>query len=283
MIEVKFQNDIYSLPSCWDDLTTPQLETLAKLVSTQVSLNELLFRFALCCMGMRMALRYKVVVNGEDCYYVRHGITRVYLVSPQQMAVLADSMLWLVHENSIKPNTCRNPYPEFALKRFRRLFGPADGLTNITLNEWMQIELERDVWENTQNDKFLNRMLAVMWRPTAVKHPDGDKRSPLRQDTLEIRAKQFARVPEHKKQVMVWFYGGCVAFIAQKFDEVFSGSAGGDTSAFDGFMQLVNDLAKNDLTKIDKVRESPLYEALYNIQCIMKQNEVNTKKHENAV
>jgi hypothetical protein len=47
-------------------------------------------------------------------------------------------------------------------------------------------------------------------------------------------------------------------------------------------MQMVNDLAKNDLTKIDKVREAPLYEALYNIQSIVKQNEKTTKP-ENGV
>jgi hypothetical protein len=283
MIEVRFQNDKYSLPSCWDDLTTQQFESLAKLVKTQIMLNELLFRFALSCMGMRMAFRYKVKVNGDDCYYIRHGITRIYLVSPVQMGVLADSMSWVVTDNSIKPTVFKNPYPEFSIKRFKRLFGPAEGLTNITLNEWMQIEVERDAWEKTQNNEFLNRMLAVMWRPTTVNHPDGDKRAPLRQDTLDDRAKRMAKVPDHKKQVMIWFYTGCISFISAKFSEIFSSNESGELSTFDGFMQMVNDLAKNDLTKIDKVRESPLYEALYNIQSIMKQNEANTKKHENAV
>jgi len=282
MISVRFQNDEYTIPACWDELTTAQIETLARIVGKGLTVNELLFRFALHCMGMRMAFRYKVRVNDEDCYYIRHGIKRIYLVSPTQMAVLADSLSWLICENSIKPTSCKNPYHEFYPKRFARLFGPADGLTNISLNEWIQVEIERQAWGVSGSDHHLNRLLAILWRPTCLRHPDGDKRAPLRQDDIDTRAKRIAGLPWHKKQTMLWFYQASLEFIATKFPEIFSGGTAGESSVFDGFMQMVNDLAKNDLTKIDKVREAPLYEALYNIQSIVKQNEKTTKP-ENGV
>jgi len=279
MNRVSFQNDVYTLPSCWDELTTQQIETLARLVQQGLTVNDLLFRFTLSCMGMSMAYRYRVRVNGNDYFYVRHGIKRVYLISPEQMAVVTETMNWLVSENSIKPTSCKNPYHEFYYKPFRRLFGPADGITSISLNEWIQVEIERSQWNVSNDEHHLNRLLAILWRPTCLQHPDGDKRAPLRQDDISPRAKLLAKVPFYKKQVMLWFYQASIEFIAAKFPDIFTGGTPGNGSVFDGFMDLVNDLAQNDLAKIDKVREAPLYEALYNIQSIMKRNEKQQKSN----
>ena len=273
MNTVKFQNDTYSLPECWDEITTSQIETLAELVQKGITENELLFRFALYCMGMRLAWRYSVTVDGVECFYIRHGITRIYLVSPVQMAVVTNSMKWMVEDNQIRPSITKNPYHELYFSRYRRLIGPANLLTNILTSEWILAETEKAEWINKKNDYHLNRLLAVLWRPTAKNLPDGDNRAPFRQETFEQRAIQMARVKPCKKQVMLWFYQSCIDYLAEKFKDVFSEGEPSDKPLFDNFMQLVTDLAKDDLTKIPKVYKAPLYEMLYTLQSIVEKAE----------
>jgi hypothetical protein len=282
MIEVKFQNDTYSLPESWDEVTTPQLETLAQLIQKGVTENELLFRFALYCMGMRMAWRYSVKVNDSECFYIRHGITRVYLVSANQMAVLTSYIQWIVDDNQVKPVITKNPYHELFTSRYRRLIGPADMLANISTSEWILAEIEKAEWANTKNEHHLNRLLAILWRPTAKSHPDGDKRSPFRQETFEQRTAQMAKVKHQKKQVMLWFYQSCLAALANKFPDVFREGEAGDKSPVDSFMQLVTDLAKDDLSKVDKVYISPLYQTLYTLQSIIEKSEKSKENNKNA-
>lgn len=274
MINVRFQNHNYSLPEKWEELSTQQVETLAKLAQTDMPQVELLFRFALYCMDMRMAWRYSVKVSGLPCYYVRHGITRVYLVSPGQMAVLASSMQWLIEDNAIKPNSIKNPYHEVHIGR-KKFFGPADGLSNLLTKEWILAEVERSQYQATQNEYHLNRFLAILWRPKASNHPDGDKRAPFRQDALDELSQQMGKFKPHQKQVMLWFYNECLEYLSNKFEPVFSNSeeGDGDGSVIDNFMQMVTNLAKDDLSKTDKVYNAPLYQTLYTLQSILKKAE----------
>jgi len=281
MINVTFQNDVYQLPEKWDEITGPQLETLAQLIQKGLTENELLFRFALFCMGMRMAWRYSLRVNNLDCYYVRHGITRIYLVSPFQMAVLAQSISWMVDDNRINPKITKNHYHEFYPCRYRRLFGPADAISNLLTSEWILAEMERIAWNNSKNEHHLNRLLAILWRPTASNHPDGDRRAPFQEATFEKRIDQIAKIKPFQKQVMLWYYEACIAFLAEKFKDVFSEGEASGKDPVDGFMQLVTDLAKDDLSKIDKIHSSPLFQTLYTLQSIIEKH--NKRKDKNDV
>lgn len=276
MITVTFQNDTYTLPSHWDELTTQQFETLAQLTINGETANNLLFKFALHCMGMRLAWRYKVRVNDLDCYYIRHGIKRVYLVSPFQMAVLTSSMQWLIDSNTITPTTIKNPY--YALEKF---YGPADGLSNILTKEWILAEVYRSEWLSSKSDNDLNRFLAILWRPTAKHHPDGDMRAPFRAEAIDARARQMAKLKPYQKQVMLWFYNGCLDFLSVKFPDVFTqGDNGTGKSPIDGFSQMLNDLAKDVSSEIDNLNDSPLYKTLYLLQGIIEKANKKAKHNE---
>jgi len=268
---VKFNTDTYMLPSCWDEMSTKDLLTLSRIIITSKDRYGILLKLALSIMGMRVALRYSIPINNTPHYFIRQGFRKIYLVSSSQMAVVAHHLDFLFEDNTISPNLKINPFPELRLSHIRRLAGPADGLTNITLAEFITAEIEREAWENRKSSDHMHRFLAVLWRPFSMCHPEGDPRAPLNQDTIHNRSKQISRLKPETKQLMVWFYMGCLSFLQKKFDKVFhAADQENNTSSFDAFMNLVNLLAREDLSKFEKVRESPLYDALYNLQRIME-------------
>jgi hypothetical protein len=279
MKTITFGKHGYTLPSTWDELTTQQLETLSKITQQPVTMPELSVKCTFAFMGMKV-----VKMLDYGCFKVTKGLWRRYLVSSFQVNYLIDCLKFLFKDNEIISERVVNPYPELRLGWFggKRFFGPDSGLANITLSEWMQAEIERTLYEETQNPMHLFTFLAILWRPTGLNHPDGDMRAPLSQDTLTERAQYFSRnLHPYKIRVMQWYYYGCFNFITNKFDEVFSAGNSTEDTLFDSFMAMVNGLAKNDLSKIDKIRSSLLYEALYNLQILMK-TQPNNKSNEPA-
>ena len=272
MNKIKFSKDSYFLPSSWHEMSTKSLVTLSKLVINYKDSTGILFKLALKIMGMRMAYRKSIEIDGKRHFYIRQG-RNIYLVTSAQMAPLIETLSFIFQDNDIKPVFVKNPFPELKTGIFKKLLGPADGLTNITFGEFIQAEIQRSAWNDTKNEAHLNNFLAILWRPPAHNHADGDKRVPLLQDTVDKTSKAIARQPPHIKQVMTWFYYGCLDFLYNKFDYVFSPGEPGKISTFDSFMNLVGSLAKNDLSKFDTVRNSPLYDALYNLQSIMENQE----------
>lgn len=278
MTIVKFNKDKYLLPSSWDEMSTKDLMTLSSLFLISKDRYGILLKLALSILGMRVALRYSLCAPDRlyflrdshnysaPHYFIRKGFRKLYLVNAQQMAALTNTLSYIFTENTINPLLKINPFPELRLCFYRRLIGPADGLTNITLAEFITAEIEREAWENRKSLYHMHRFLAVLWRPFSTNHHEGDPRAPLNQDTIQSRSKQISRLKPEIKQLMVWFYMGCLSFLQQKFDKVFSTDEHSNTSSFDGFMNLVNLLAKEDLSKFENVRESPLYDALFNLQ-----------------
>ncbi len=271
MTAVKFKNDTYILPGSWDEIATKDLLTLSRLVISTKEKYPILFKLALSIMNMRMAMSYSVHLKGEPHYFIRRGIKKLYLVSASQMAVVTRCLEFIFDENSIMPRLKKNPFPILKISLLSRLYGPADGLTNMSLSEFMSAEIERDAFLRTQSDNNLNRFLAILWRPKIFRHADGDPRAPLNQDSIEYRAQRISKLKPHIKQVMIWFYLGVLYFLENKFDKVFSSNGESvQISAFDSFMNLVNQLARNDLSKFDKIRQSPLYDALYTFQNLLE-------------
>ena len=273
------------LPSTWDELTTHQLEILAKLVMRYNTRFDILVRAAFAFMGMRVYRPF--VVAGDKPrggFVVGKGFKR-YFVTPLLVYFITDALEFIFNDNEVNPRRLLNPYPTLRLGFLRRqtFHGPVHGLANITLNEWIQIEVARSYFEATDNPQYLYTMAGIMWRPTSANHPEGDLRDANILDNLPLRERQLRRyLPPHKLKVIMWFYTGSLQYLTYKYAEVFStGQGNGDKthdSTLDSFMRLVNSMAKYDPTKIQQVRSLALYDALHNIKEIVIQQ--NQKENE---
>lgn len=280
MNSVKFQNDSYTLPSQWNELTTVQLEQIAALVAKQQPRIAIQVKLALIFMGMRLANRVRRLIAGAPYYYVKHGIRRTYLISPLQMAKLAECVSFLFEGDAVASRLTKQPYPVLKVGWFRKLYGASEALTNITFGEFQQAEIARAAYEATGDESYLNLLLAIIYREKAKNPADGDVRKPLRMDEAERRAKRFSHFPDFKKMVMLWYYNGCLAFLFEKFTHVFSqgtATGGESVSPIDSFMKLTSLLADGKLADVDSIREKYLYDALYILDEKVEQYEKNRK------
>ena len=139
------------LPKTWDQMTTLQLEQLAKLVIRYSNRFDILVRAAFTFMGMRIC-RPSIGMGKEpkDGYIVGKGFKR-FFVTPLLVYFITDALEFIFNENEINSRRLVNPYPTIRLGLLRKqtLHGPADGLANITLNEWIQVEVARAAFEHT--------------------------------------------------------------------------------------------------------------------------------------
>jgi len=269
MNTIKFQNDTYILPGDWNEITTPQLELLSKIISGNVYPVNLKVKLALSLMGMRLHYRKPVYINDQECFYIRHGWRNVYLVNSLQVNDIASCLDFILDDNKIQSKLTKNPYTAIEF-RFKRFFGPGDCLSNLKFGEFIAAEVERDLYQRTNNISHFNRMLAILWRPTCWKPSDSDLRAPLRMDGVEKRARQIAKLPMNKRMAMQWFYDGCLDFLYEKFSNIFTQGGSSESSAFESFMKMVNMLSDNKLFNVDATREAYLYDALYTLQNIIE-------------
>lgn len=275
----------FSIPASWDELSTQELESIALISLSSSTRVALKLRVMLRILKLKVLRLHRNELGERSGFYlVRRGLN-IFSLSPSQLNFIASCLDFLFVENHIVSKRIINPYPviNFGAVLKKRFFGPDSGLCNLSLGEWILAEVERTAYEETKDDKHLFRFLAILWRPTCRNHPDGDPRSPLRQDTLSKRALFLKRkLPAHRVRVMLWWYYGCLSYIQSRFASVLAPDGGSNASSasnvFDNFLRLVNGLANNDLAKNDAIRQSPLYDALYNLQIIIElQNK--TKKH----
>lgn len=278
------------LPQQWDALTTPQMEQLAKLLIRYQTVDDVLVRMVAYLYGFRLARPAYLFKKKErqGSYIVAKGFRRAYIL-PVDMAFMTMGLGYIFHENEVYPRRMVNPYVSIrtGLLRKKRLYGPADALTNIIVDEWIEVELARAEYNRTNDAKHVARMMAVMWRPGTQRLKGEDRREPLQAYTIEKRTKRIVRwFTTARAQVFLWWYQGCLLFLAYRFPYVFktdpshpstdSGAEGSVTEVsevdhFGMFMDMVNSMAKDDPTKIAAVRQLPLWEALHNMNKIVKQ------------
>lgn len=276
------------LPKTWDQLTTRQLEQLAKLVLRYNTKADIAVRAVFAFMGMRLGKPVRNLLGTPTGAYVVVGKRKRYFVTPLLTFFLTDIIDFIFSNNQINPRRLVNPYPLLRLGFFRKktLYGPANGLANITLNEWIQVEVARAEFERTSSPEHLYRMAAIMWRPKGKTHPDGDIRISSILDSLPERERLMRRyLAPHRLKVIMWYYSGCLNYLTYRYNLVLSASNGGSSGAspsstFDNFMDMVNTMAKDDPTKIQQVRSLALYDALHNIQkIIIQQNEQKNERN----
>ena len=270
---IRFQQDSYTIPDTWNELTTTQLELIAKIVLSTVYPLQLLVKLALSFLGMRLSNRKPVYVNDEQYHYIRHSWRKVYLVNSVQVHEITKCVEFILKDGQVASELTKNPYPEIHF-RFSRLIGPADSFANLTFGEFIQAEIERNQFIKTDKPQHFHRQLAILWRPTFYQHPDSDPRTPLRMDEVDQRARKVARLQPYQKRVIQWYIDGCLQSLYKQFPGVFStGEGSGTGTVFESFMKMVNLLARNKLVDVEKIREAYLYDALFTLQGIIEENE----------
>lgn len=266
---IQINDDTYQVPSCWDELTSKQLEYLARISQSNQPVEQLKILMLLYCLGARMKrppkLRGvkpdKVVGHQSDRYAVRIR-RKIYQLTADEVLCMADLFGWLLrvvkgkYQNTycIGSMLAVNPYPHIHI-RLRRFTGPEECLFNITFEQFMYLQTYLDA--AAADPQKLEYALACLWHTGRT----------FDIARLERDARRLRRLPATRKMVMYWFILGCMEYWAASYPRVFGGSGGGKIvgNVFDGQLRLLDSLAQHDMTKKDSVRKGLFVDAIYSM------------------
>ena len=301
MKNLQIDNSQFHIPTAWADLSTDQFLHVAELATTIMSRAEWHVAMLLRVTGLRVLHKCELKLSDETYFYLRHGITKEFLLRDKDMRFVTETFNFMFEK--VEPtepeastssasdtdeayrlnfNCIHNRVGEIP-SPYGLLHGPADGLSNILYSEYIHAETAWDKFKRTGKYIFAVRLAAILFRPQDESYNansvncSGDPRETFNDFLLDARMNKLITVERRYINAVLMYYEGCRRFVRSKWPEVFneSSSASGSTArvdVFTEFMKQVNSLSENDVTRLDKVRQSYLYEVMFTLQAIIVEN-----------
>lgn len=140
-------------------------------------------------------------------------------IAPDQMLDLLKTTDFIFDENTLTINK---------LPKLAGLYGPPNGLKNISIGEFANLEVNFLNYHKSGKAVYLNNICAILYRPGNDDNLiNGDARDEFNDKQIEHRSKQLAKQPEHIKQAILLFYMGCRNKITKDHKAIFSGKGTG--------------------------------------------------------
>lgn len=274
MHNIQINGDTYLLPGNWDELSTDELQYLARITQQDIPLETAKVYMLFYCLKAHVA-GHKRHYGNRSLIVIQKGHKRKCLFTPEEINSLANIFSFLFEKESdahgnttryyIKPIRFVNPFPSITIQE-ETFSGPDDGLYDITFEQFIYMQTYLDAIQ-TDTQK-LSPLLACLWH--RGDHFDINK--------LETDAALLHQLPDTTKMVMYWFITGSIINLGEQFPRVFSGSGSMSRNVFDSQLRLLDTLAGSDMTKKDAVRHGKLMDALYSMdESIRRQEEMEEK------
>lgn len=260
MVEIKINNEVYTVPNAWHELSPGELLFLVSLTGEAGKTTaEVQLKFLLHC------LKAKVLSAVTYEYYIIQINRRKYTLEVEELTALSTIYDFLFTEDAegrpqLTPQMMPNPLQKIRV-RGTTLHGPSQGLDNLTYDEfvWLQTYMS----QLDSNPDVINHLVNALYTTKTGK----------RQPKL-VRA-----IPTNYKSLITLFILGSLSFLQSKFPAVFAGGKGGDiTNVFDYQQRIIDSLADGDVTRKDQVRQSLLYDALYSMEMAALRQEAMDKQ-----
>lgn len=177
----------------------------------------------LAITGMPVELFVPTQFSGDTDDNLLHEATMYEAV----MAVTAPFFEVATNEDTGEETTTiryaltKNPFPSLLYKersKTLKLYGPADGLENLTLYELGAAFHAYDTWIETNNPEDAATLLATLYRPpkpvtTAgrLSNYSGDRRLPLHdhETTVPARARHMVKLPFAVRALLMFWFASC--------------------------------------------------------------------------
>lgn len=208
MHTLKIDNIIFTLPSSWNELNRQQLLHLARLNSQDIDLTRLRVLLLILFTGLKL-----VPGKGTNNLYEFAYRRRRFILSNYDINFASEKLLALFkpvdeEKKQYVPDIrlTKNLIPSFRI-RLTRFYGPADGLSNITLKEYIHAETYYEQMMLTGGEnKPLDLLIAVLYRPG--KKSPGDNREPFDDYRINANALKVAQLnPDYKKAILFFLRG----------------------------------------------------------------------------
>jgi hypothetical protein len=149
--------------------------------------------------------------------------TKIYkALRPHERLQIAPTLRALFNKNTLNVWLIKS----FRL-HFRKYYGPADKLSNLTAHEFFNI-CEPLYWQYKKSGDIakLNALCAVLYRRKRAGIIDDDIREDITDAGIGLRAKRFKSLSLNYKLAIVFNYEGCRSFITSVYPQAFEGKGG---------------------------------------------------------
>ena len=242
MNQVEIDGKTYFMPSDWNELTRQQVLFISRLFQEQLTMMD----FKLRVLLEFLSLKQKVIkrIHHDDAYF------------------LCESFDFLFKEVSLT----KNLLPVLRTGR-RKYFGPADAMMNCTFGEFTMANSLLDSFSKTREQKYLDEMVAVFYRPRKwfwfIRKAYSDNQDPRKKfvnRSLKRRCQSIASLDYEVKYSIFLFFSGVLNSLPLLYPYVYE-QQGGTGSEDNGWASLIISLAdgKTDDTSLETIMNSNLY------------------------
>lgn len=284
---------ISSIPENWNELTKEQLLSFCRTLRYATSLDVLLVHFFLILSGLKFGPRQKPLIIDEIPYYfLKHRNTKDTLcISVQDILYAMNSLSFLFsidqERTIIQSRLFQNLLPSIRVKGIN-LYGPESALFNITLDEFIRCETNFEKYKLTNDDAWLNRLIAVLYRRpdphqnTKYASFSGDRRIVFNDYLVDNNISLVSAISPEYKLAILLFYEGSRWFImrgSNEFNIAFDDhidKTDNNKTTFQNFMDLVTALSNDDVTRMSIIRKTLLYDILYQLKSLAER-QIKTK------
>lgn len=267
-------NDIrFNLPGNWNELNRDQLLKFASLNGKKdIELEEIKIKMLFLFTGMKVMEKPSITIDGKEYFWLKYQKDK-FLVSAYSLAFITQLNLAFfkeIGENkyTINPLLTRNLLTVIEVAG-KKLYGPADGLSNLLLKEYVHTETFYSEYMKTQNQEALDKLIAILYRPAGKIKPgtinfQGDIREPFNDFLIDNYAKITKKLAQNVRLTIIWYYEGCKRHISALFPKVFKENDGksSNENTFMNFMTIIDELANNQPAENERIMNVYLYTAL---------------------
>lgn len=237
---------IFKAPSSWAEVTPAQLSAWILTIQSDMPETD----------------KLKLAVP------IFFGISaKVYRQLPEHYRIqFAPPLRFLFEENRLDTWLLETVKPKW----FKKYYGPADKLSNITAYEFFAY-CEMFYWQyKTKPDEAtLNTLIAVLYREKRSAGISNDVRVPLTDHGVASRADIMARLPLIVKLIIFFNYEGCRNFITAMHAKAFSGKGGQSKKRGD----VTRAVAGGPLGDLTETRNANIYDFLGHLEDLIEREE----------
>jgi hypothetical protein len=296
---VEFEGKDITYPGSWDEMTLKYLKPLAQLLFMGLSPAD--FKIKLIFKWLNLDKR---LFNYNDRTYFISGIYRlspilaISGIKKNKVKFFDKSDAWLLAE-TLNFLLTAEEQPD-GQKKYRRniqllkqlipvitagkerLYGPGDRMINITAGEFAKAETRYQSYLNTGDEKYLNELIAVLYRPNKrfinlrkfFQHWDGENRVDYHDFHL-ARAKAIGKIDHVTRLCILLHFEGCRNYAVNQNPEIFEPDGSDEpenNTGWAGIFQAISDKP----TEIEQIARLNFWTLLFDL----KQKAIQAKKLE---
>ena len=261
-MDITIGQESYRIPDCWNSFSRDQYVMLCRMIQTLKHPQAIKVNFLFFLLGLTPAAGKP---SNDGCFVWQKD--RLIFLPAETIAEMSASVDFLFAADNdqllLNPEIHINHFPRITVGK-KKLYGPSDKLMNVRLNEFIHADCLYHHFIMTSDPHTLNKLLACLWRTKdpqiTVDSPSyrGDLRITFNPYTLESQGGTVSFLSEQVKLGCFFFYAGSRQFIVRRFPNLFSLKASSNHP--DAYMSLCYDLCNSDVSKINQILDSYVYD-----------------------